>query len=150
MPVIAAMIAVVSTSSVNAEMPANTGQFVSAEMASGQDVVWHDDFKSGWQLARKTNRPMVIFITSKRCHFCDAMKTSTWCNDGVLKKLKQKFVAIQLTPERNAETLERISVPAFPTTLIGHPDGHIIDHRIGFQPPESMQTFLQEFEQPVH
>lgn len=146
---------VLSNTLVSADSPVGqssmeSATLVSAGMASGEGVVWHEDFQKGWSVARKTGLPMVIFITSKRCHFCDAMKRNTWCDGAVLKNVKEKFVAIRLTPERNSETLKRIDVPAFPTTLIGHPDGRIVGHRVGFQPPAAMKTFLQGIGKTIH
>lgn len=123
---------------------------VSAGTAPDAQVVWHEDFDEGWRTARKSGLPMVIFITSKRCHFCDAMKRSTWCDGAVLKNVKERFVAIRLTPDRNAETLKRINVSTFPTTLIGHPEGKIVGHRLGFQPPAAMQQFLKTVGRSVH
>lgn len=146
-----ALIAAFTMFNANGEDSApGSSQLISAGMESSPAVLWHDDFASGWKAARKTGRPMVIFITSQRCHYCDAMKRETWCNGTVLEKMKEKFVAIRLTPDRNSKTLERIDVPAFPTTLIGHPDGHIISHRVGFQPPVEMQRFLETASQTVH
>ena len=113
-------------------------------------VAWYEDFDAGWQAAKESRRPMVIFISSKRCYYCDAMKQSTWVDRGVLDKIKQKFVAIRLTPERNSKVLERIDVPAYPTTLVGHPDGHILGHRVGFQPASAMQSFLNKMQQSIH
>ena len=108
------------------------------------DIVWHDNFEEGWRLAKRLKRPMVIFITSDRCLYCESMKRNTWCDSGIQSRIKQGFVAIRLSPKRNAKTLQRIKVPAYPTTLVGHPNGHIVDHKIGYQPPTVLHTLLEK------
>ena len=87
---------------------------------------------------------MVIFITSRRCHYCDAMKRDTWCDHEIRRRLADDFVAIRLTPDRNSSVLSRIDVATYPMTLIGVPQGKIIDHRIGYQPPRLMLQLLSK------
>ena len=87
---------------------------------------------------------MVIFITSERCRYCDAMKRDTWCDGEISRRLSKDFVAIRLTPENNPETLSRINVKAYPTTLIGVPRGKIIDHRVGYQPATTIHHLLSQ------
>ncbi|TWT52983.1 hypothetical protein Pla22_06110 [Rubripirellula amarantea] len=108
------------------------------------NVVWHDSIESGWAEARRRNVPMVIFITSERCKYCDAMKQDTWCDGTIGERLKDHFVAIRLSPQDNPETLKRIEVTSYPTTLIGIPEGKIIDHRVGYQPVAAMHGLLSE------
>ncbi len=87
---------------------------------------------------------MVIFITTNDCAYCDAMKQNTWCDQQVLRRLAGKFVPIRLNPIRNRKTLDRIDVDTYPTTLLGSPRGKVIGHRIGYQPPAAVQSFLAE------
>ena len=105
-------------------------------------VYWHTNLSSGWAEAKKRNLPMVIFITSERCTYCDAMKRNSWCNDQIQRSVSSQFVAIELKPGRNDATLSKIDVPAFPTTLVGIPDGKIISHAVGYQPPTELQSLL--------
>ena len=88
---------------------------------------------------------MVIFITTDRCRYCDAMKQDTWCNDSIRSRLRD-FVAIRLTPQRNSATLGRINVKMYPTTLMGVPEGKIVSHREGYQPPAAVHQLLTESE----
>ncbi len=107
-------------------------------------VVWHENFDSGWQEARRRGIPMVIYITSDRCQYCEAMKRDTWCDQSVLARLAKDFVAIRLSPRDHSHILNRIDVPAYPMTLIGIPEGKIVDHRVGYQPPQRMHELLNK------
>jgi protein disulfide-isomerase len=132
------MAALVSGPDGMAEMP-SLRNGVAVDQAT---VVWHESLDAGWQESRRRGVPMVIFITSDRCHYCDAMKRDTWCDQSVRERLATDFVAIRLTPQINAQVLRRIKVSSYPTTLIGIPQGKIVDHRTGYQPPESMRQLL--------
>ncbi|TWU26796.1 hypothetical protein Pla52o_06510 [Novipirellula galeiformis] len=107
-------------------------------------VGWHRTLRSGWLEARKRNLPMVIYISSDHCAYCDAMKRDTWSNQSVEQRVSQDFVAILLTPRENAETLGRVNVSMYPTTLVGMPEGKIVAHRAGYQPAAALHQFLSD------
>lgn len=112
-------------------------------------VVWHRDFNAGWAESIRRNVPMVIYITTDRCKYCDAMKRDTWCNGSVMQEMAGDFVAITLSPDANAETLNRIHVQTYPTTLIGLPRGKIIEQRGGYQPAAEIKTLLRKIKTTV-
>ena len=129
-----------------------SGAFSFAELPTFRDgtysqsasVVWHDDFDAGWEESRRRGLPLVIYITSDDCQYCEAMKRDTWCDKSVLARLASGFVAIRLSPRDNAQVLNRIDIPAYPMTLIGMPQGKIIDHRVGYQPPRMIHELLNK------
>ncbi len=127
-------------SPVRAEMP----RYLTASSSRRPAIVWHETLESGWRESRRRNVPMVIFITSERCHYCDAMKRDTWCDETVQQRISEGFVAIRLTPKNNSSTLSRVAVQTYPTTLIGLPRGKIIGKRLGYQPPAALHGLLSE------
>ena len=114
----------------------------SASTSYTTKIVWHDNLDSGWRESRRTGRPMVIFITSARCRYCDAMKHATWRDQGIENRVGKEFVAVQLNPQHNISELSRITVDTYPTTLVAIPQGKVIDHRKGFQPPGLLHELL--------
>lgn len=126
------------------ETRGETQLYASATAREPGKVYWHTDFNSGWAEAKRRNLPMVIFITSERCRYCDAMKRNTWCSKDIQSRVANDFVAIELKPGRNAKTLSRIKIPAYPTTLLGVPSGKVIAHRVGYQPPAELKALLAE------
>ncbi len=112
---------------------------------SGKPAIhWHDNLRSGWLESRRRGVPMVIFITSENCTYCDAMKRETWCNESVRQRIANGFVAIRLSPRQNSATLKRIKVQLYPTTLVGVPRGRVIGQRVGYQPPAALHQLLSE------
>jgi hypothetical protein len=123
------------------EMPRLTSSSV---LPTGPNITWHNSLDAGWAESRRRQVPMVIFITSKQCHYCDSMKRDTWCDPSVRQRMAGDFVAIELTPARNSHTLSRIDVKMYPMTLVGLPAGKIISHRLGYQPPSGLHGLLSE------
>lgn len=107
-------------------------------------IAWHDSLESGWQESRRRNVPMVIFITSDQCHYCDVMKQNTWRDSSVLQRVANQFVAIRLSPTKNSATLSRIHVSMYPMTMVGIPEGKIVSHRLGYQTPAGLHGLLSE------
>ncbi|WP_037244198.1 thioredoxin family protein [Rhodopirellula baltica] len=112
------------------------------ELVSADTPMWHDDFDSGWAAARRSGRPMLIFITSEDCRFCDAMKQNTFCDASIRSRLANGFVPIILRPDTNPNILARIPVTTYPTTLLAVPRGKVIAHRVGYQPPDRLHELL--------
>jgi len=125
-----------------ATFPAVSESFV----ASNGQLEWFEDLETGWREAKRSGRPMLIFITSGSCQFCDAMKQRTLDDSAVRRRLAKGFVPIRLRPDRNAAVLSRITVKAFPTTLLAMPAGKVIGHRVGYQPPAQLHALLSEAE----
>jgi len=111
--------------------------------ASPNDILWHDDLQSGWEESKRSGRPMIIFITSDHCTYCDIMKQKTWRESSIRDRIAAGFVAIRLKPGRNFE-LGRIPIHSYPTTLLAAPEGKVIAHEIGYHSPNSIHTMLSK------
>ena len=70
------------------------------------------------------------------------MEVQTWCDPSIAAEVQDRFVAIHLDRRRNAEVLSRITVPMFPMTLVGLPQGKIVGHLQGFQRPENIRDLM--------
>lgn len=137
-----------------AEMPdfrtsafAGDQELASATIASSgllNEPRWHEELETGWEASKETGRPMLIFITTEQCTFCDAMKENTLCDPTVRERLFRRFIPIRLRPDANNRVLSRIKVTTFPTTLVAHPRGKVLAHRIGYQPVDRFHELLSE------
>lgn len=117
---------------------------IGSSFASATEPKWYDTLELGWNAARDTGRPMLILITSEHCPYCDVMKEVTLSDPTVRDRLLRRFIPIRLRPSSNARVLSRVEVTAFPTTLLAHPRGKVVAHRIGFQPVDQFHQFLNE------
>jgi Thioredoxin-like len=126
---------------VSAELP---GMLQSTKFGSPVAPVWYDSFDEGWRESKRRGLPMVVFITSDNCIYCDAMKKDAWCNDEVLSQLRKNFVAIRLQRDRDSAVLSRIKVPSYPMTLVASPEGKVLDHRVGYQPADQVRQLFSK------
>ena len=119
-------------------------ELTSAPAPSADALQWHESLETGWKEAKATGRPMLIFITTEECVYCDAMKRGTLCDESIRKRLFASFVPIRLRPSVNNRVLSRIEISAYPTTLVAHPYGKVATHRIGYQPVDRFHAMLSE------
>ena len=124
--------------------PSMAGVRTTADGSMVQGIRWHRNFDAGWREAARRNVPMVIFISARRCHYCEVMKASTWADPCVTNEVNQDYVAISLNPDDNAAVLSRIDVEMYPMTLVGLPEGRIIDSLKGFQPVKEILRLVQK------
>lgn len=134
MPIIGKVVSSLST--------AKADRSSATDLVSADTPMWHDNFETGWDAARRSGRPMLIFITSEHCQFCDAMKKNTLCDAGIRSRIAAGFVPIILRPDTNPSILARIPVTTYPTTLLAIPRGKVIAHRVGYQPPDRLHELL--------
>lgn len=145
-----ACLAVWGSQHASAEMPRvkQGSAWVAGEQSSeAGSPLWFDDFDAGWRESKRRGVPMLVFITSDHCVYCDAMKQDVWCNEQIAGELRQHFVAIQLQRERDSKLLSRIQVPSYPTTLVASPAGKVMEHRIGYQPVDQIRRLFSEIAQ---
>lgn len=120
------------------------GTLSSSAAAAEPTIAWQQDFASGWSLSKQTGRPMVIYITSDQCRYCDLMKRNTWSAPQIAKRISGSFVGIRLNPRDHADVLARIKVPAYPMTLVALPEGKVIDHVVGYRTPAELQSLMNK------
>ncbi len=116
-----------------------------SSLAAAEPVIeWQHDFQAGWSLSKQTGRPMVIYITSDHCRYCELMKRDTWSMPQIVKRMSGRFIGIRLTPDEHAQVLSRIKVPAYPMTLVALPEGKVVDHVVGYRTAAELQLLLNK------
>jgi protein disulfide-isomerase len=105
--------------------------------------VWSQDVDAAWAEAKKSGHPLVLFITTDRCFFCDKMSKETCKNPAVMKELADGFVPVMVHTRTNLELVRRLGVQAFPTTVIVSKDAKIIAAMPGFLNVTQMRESLR-------
>jgi len=76
------------------------------------------------------------------CGYCRKMKQTTLKDRAVLDDLRNHFVAVALDRSRHAEYIKRLQIRSFPTTVIIHPNGTLVDAIKGYQAPRDYRKRL--------
>ena len=109
-------------------------------------ITWHSDAKQAWEAMRKQGRPLLLFITTDGCGYCNRMKTATYGDNKVGSEVGSKFVALKLNADHDLEDawLERFGIEYFPTTLLITPDLKVVDRIEGYVDAEKMYPRLSK------
>lgn len=57
------------------------------------------DFNKGYELAKKTNKIMLVDVYTDWCGWCKRMDRDTYAKPEVIKMINQDFVAVKFNPE---------------------------------------------------
>lgn len=115
---------------------------VTAQAAPPPDIDWRDDPTASVEEARKTGRPIVVFVTSDRCGYCRKMEREAWSSRRVRQLLDGEYVALRVSAQTSPDVVRRLGIRAFPTTLRFSPDGLYQDGFAGFVDGETLSRFL--------
>ncbi len=106
-------------------------------------IKWLKSARKATELAVRTGKPILVFVRSARCHFCDKLKANVLQRDNVASRVKRDFVPLVLSQEDNAEVLSSLKVTSFPSTLVFTPEREFVHRVDGYVGPEK---FLAEID----
>lgn len=96
------------------------------------DISWGEATGDAFVEARRTGRPILVYVTSERCTFCRKMERETWSDPEVAQLVSAEFVPLKLRPDTHPEEVATLRVRAFPTTVLVAPDGRPLAARTGY------------------
>jgi len=115
-----------------------------SSVAVSAEISWQSDPGVVLQSAQQTGKPIVVFVSTKWCHYCTQMKHQTWANDSVSQSVPQAFHTLQLDGERDQAVVAPFQLRSYPATLVFSPDGRLIDQRQGYMAPHELLTWLHK------
>lgn len=89
-----------------------------ASAFSQQKVQWLRSATQAAEAAKKTGKPILVYVRSATCHWCDRMQTDVWQNPQAASVINQQFVPLKLTREQNPEAVQALQVKGFPATIV--------------------------------
>jgi thioredoxin-related protein len=117
----------------------------SASSAPGT-VVWHS-FNDGINLARNSNKKVLVDVYTNWCGWCKKMDAEVYTDKEVSRLLKQDFILVKLNAESSnalsykgnsfteAEFARELGVTGYPTTLFFDQNSNPITNFPGYAPP---------------
>ena len=64
-------------------------------------IQWSNNYHMARQQAKKENKKVILFISSKNNPFCEYMEVDTFNNKKVLKLINKNYIAVRLYIEDN-------------------------------------------------
>jgi len=113
---------------------------VAADQAAANG--WLRDVEHGLRVAKAQQRPMVLFISSDGCVYCDKMIATTFSDLQVRRTLGTRFVATAIKSTERPDLMRKLKVRSFPTTVLVTPKGEVIEQIVGYVEPEKFNKLL--------
>jgi protein disulfide-isomerase len=110
--------------------------------APAKPVAWQKDMKAAWAETKTSQRPLLVFIVSEGCVYCEQMEAQTFRDERIMRTLHESFVANRLEAETNQQFVQKLGIRLYPAMVIIAPDAHVIDQISGFLPAQQLQERL--------
>lgn len=133
-----------------------------------QNIQW-TSFKSLTDSLRLTPKPILIFIHTDWCKYCELMQQNTFTNEEVIEELNTNFYTLALDAEKKEELIflnrkyhfqsngletgthqlaaylgTKNGVLSFPSAVFIDSNQQVIDVQPGFLSPADLLTILRE------
>lgn len=106
-------------------------------------INWDRDVREAWKSAVQVNRPLLVFITMDGCLYCEKMKRTTLKDRQVVYDLQHQFVPVTLNVKDAPDLVELLKIKSFPTTVVIHTNGDVIESLSGYQTSRQLRQSLQ-------
>jgi hypothetical protein len=80
-------------------------------------IEWIEDFDEGLKLARQQGKPVVLFLYSDECPYCQQMENIVF-PDPSLEQFRNSFVWLKIISKKQTEFGERFKQQGYPLTLV--------------------------------
>ncbi len=70
--------------------------FLTAFTLFASEVKWQEDYSVAVEAAKKTNKPIYVFISAGECPWCAKFEKYSLTDKNVIKTLNEHFVALHL------------------------------------------------------
>lgn len=89
----------------------------------GADVEWNGTYDEALAKAKKSNKPLLVLITSETCGYCRKLESTTLKDEKIAGRINSKFEAVNVTRDKSI----------YPKTLVAKmvPMSYFIDPKTG-------------------
>jgi protein disulfide-isomerase len=118
---------------------------LSSRLASAREdalVGWTTNHQQAWRSAQAVQRPMLLYISSDNCLYCEKMIHETLTDKDVAAQIKQQFIPVNLSAKDNRLLVRKLRVKSYPTTVIISPRSVVLDYISGFVSADEMRLRL--------
>jgi len=103
---------------------------------------WDRDVRAVWQTARRTDRPMLVFVTMDSCLYCQKMKKTTLDDRDVIRDLRMHFEPVVLHVKDAPDLVQLLGIKSLPTTVIVLTNGDVVELLSGYQTARQLRQRL--------
>src|SRR5579859_617347 len=105
------------------------------------EIRWQPWSAGAFELARRTGRPILLFISAVWCHWCHLMDETSYSHPGVIDLINREYVPIRVDNDGRPDVKQRYNMGGWPTTAFLTPSGDILTGAT-YMPPDQMADAL--------
>ncbi len=109
-----------------------------------EEIRWLRSAQQAAELAKQTGKPILVYVRSASCHYCDLMQSNVWQDPTASTLVNRDFVPLKLTREENPEAIEVLKIKGFPSTMIFSADRRYVDRLDGYVEPDRFLTAVSK------
>ncbi len=117
--------------------------FVPAAFAA-DSIDWHDWEIAAFERAQAENKIILVSVGMEGCGACARMEALTYTDSGVIERLNENFIAIEVDAEARPDIGERYSDWAWPATIFMAPDATQVLAIRGNRLPRNFNPILDD------
>lgn len=127
-----------------AESPkiAGVGRRALSKLQSNPVPFRHSNYSVAWYAAKKSKRPMLLFVSMPRCPHCVRMKT-TYKQLEVDMLVSESFETVYVDSATNAKLVKQLKVKRYPTTIVIGTNNKVQDVIEGYVDSKTLQHRLK-------
>lgn len=101
--------------------------------APSNHVKWINNIVSAKELAKESDKNILVFFTGKWCSPCKIMKRQVFADGKVMKAINAKVVSVEIDVDdpKNAELIKQYNINATPITIFMDHKGKVINYGVG-------------------
>jgi thioredoxin-related protein len=100
-------------------------------------VKFLDDYRRGFELAKRDRKLVLIFFTIPNSDISQRMMETTFCDEEI-KRLSNRFICIRVDGSKESEFCKSIEIKGFPTILFMTPQGEELQRLVGKLTPDQL------------
>lgn len=115
---------------------------------STQGIVWQTNLHEAQQMAKQSQKIILMEFTAEWCPWCKMLEDSTFSERSVQEKINA-FVPVKIDVEKQKAVADRYDANArkyggmgIPNMLFLSPDGKRLKHAMGYRDPKSFVALL--------
>lgn len=114
-----------------------------------RQIAWETNADRAWDASKTTGRPLLLFVTSAGCGYCEQMEQQTYADRGVATTIRQGYIAGRIVAEQQPGLVKRLGLKLYPSTVIISPDAQVLATINGYVEPAVLQQRLAALNKPT-
>ena len=108
-----------------------------------KNIVWNSEYDAAYHKMQAQNRPMLVFVKSNACLYCQKMEAQTYSHPEVINEVSERFVPAVINSHNEPTLARQLGATVYPTTVIISADGRIVDSIPGFLTADEFRSRLR-------